>query len=1231
MNRFLCSFAIAVLLAAGVAGAETPVASAPATDPTLELARQYAQEALTNPVTVRNAAPLIRLHALRDDVDDLNVFAQVYWTLLSRRQVDPSVRMLARTFAAEIERTRGKTGKSAEMMEPLGYLSKFYVVGGFDNEGKGGCDTDFGPEGGLDLKASYPTRGRDVTWQKLNWKSSDGFVDLGSALRPNNEAIGYALTFLDAPDDTKVALGLGTSGAYRLWVNGQKVASDDRYNVASPDQARVSVRLRKGTNRVLLKICQESGPLGFFLRQERIEGEKGPLATSSLPETLPNLEKGVAPGPQQLPTLTQQFEREVKKDPNNAQLRADYAIVLAWTRAFEEKEHSDTVEAEKAADLAPNDDRVQLTAAEHQREEHNLRRKHLELALAADPKNPIVRYQLAQHELNREFPDRALNLIDATIADFPRFAEARLLRIRALEALERTARAWNETEETFRAFGKLPHVVDEAARASRRIDRAQESMDRMRVALALRYDDASTRRSLALQLADVGRVSDAEKELETQLRLDPFDNNTRLQLAELYAANGQLQDAEDKFKDAKMLCPDEPEVHEREGRALLEAGRKDDAIAAFERSLQLRPQNPALKEAVRSIKGETGALGAQYAVDIKPLLQKADSFAGEDAVYLVDNSYTRVQSSGLSSRFTQIAVKVYTQRGVDAFRSQPITFSPNRQEVRVLKARVLKPDGSIVDSYGEQERNINEPWTGMYYDARARVISFPQLSEGDVLELQYRLDDTAQENLLSDYWGDVDYVQASSPKVHYQFSVEMPAKRPLYWNKEHLGAGVGMKTEALADGRQLYQWTADNVPKVTPEPSMPGYAEVATTLHVSTYQTWDQVGRYYWGLVRDQLVPNEDLKKTVEAALKGVDRKDDLAVVRALYDFVVTNTRYVALEFGIHGYKPYRVDRILARRFGDCKDKASLMSAMLKVAGIDNRLVLLRMRHLGDIGAEPASLAAFNHAILYVPKFDMFLDGTAEFYGAKELPYSDRTANVLVVNPDGDSKFYTTPEAAAEDNLTDLSIDVALAADGTAKLNGKATVTGQGAPDYRRTYQAAATRKATFEQSWASQFPGLTVDSLKLSDLTKIEENVSMEYQLSVPRFSEVLGNGLRFYPFGTGRAFTQGFAALSERKYDVVFPNPFVNKLNFTYALPAGYTAAQVPADVQEDSPFGRARISFTQENGKIAAHGEIAFTSARIKAADYAAFRSWLIKVDQAFNRKITLQKPGGQTAAR
>jgi hypothetical protein len=151
---------------------------------------------------------------------------------------------------------------------------------------------------------------------------------------------------------------------------------------------------------------------------------------------------------------------------------------------------------------------------------------------------------------------------------------------------------------------------------------------------------------------------------------------------------------------------------------------------------------------------------------------------------------------------------------------------------------------------------MNEPWTGMYYDARARVLSFPALSVGDVLELQWRVEDTALENLLSDYFGDLDTVQALYPKRRYRYVVEMPKERPLYWNKATLPAWV-KPSQVAQDGRVAWHFEASNVPKVVPEPNMPGMSEVAATLHVSTYQTWDQVGRYWWGLVKDQLTPND--------------------------------------------------------------------------------------------------------------------------------------------------------------------------------------------------------------------------------------------------------------------------------------------------------------------------------------------------------------------------------------
>ncbi|HZA51391.1 MAG TPA: DUF3857 domain-containing protein, partial [Myxococcaceae bacterium] len=684
------------------------------------------------------------------------------------------------------------------------------------------------------------------------------------------------------------------------------------------------------------------------------------------------------------------------------------------------------------------------------------------------------------------------------------------------------------------------------------------------------------------------------------------------------------------FAAARALCPDEPEIHEREARALLQAGRRQDALAAFERALSLRPQNPSLREALRTLQGVNASYGLEHAFQVSALVKEADAFVGQDAVYLADYQYTRVQSSGLSSRFHQVAVKVFTQRGVDAFRVFPITYAPDRQDVQVTKVRIAKPDGSVVESFGESDRPINEPWSGMYYDARARELSFSSLAAGDVLELQYRLEDTARENLLSDYWGDVDYVQSTAAKLRYRYMVDMPASRPLSWNRGGLPPGIAARESPLPDGRVLYAWEASNVARIVPEPGMPGWAEVSPALHVSTYKSWDDVGRYWWGLVRDQLTPNDELRRTTEQALAGINRADPQAVVRALYNFVVTNTRYVALEFGIHGYKPYRVDRVLARRFGDCKDKASLIHAMLKVAGVDSRLVLLRMRHLGKLPPEPASLAAFNHAIVYVPSLDLYLDGTAAFHGAAELPTADRVANVLIVEPDGKSTFLTTPEGRAQDNATHVSLDVTLRADGGATATGQKRIGGVQAPEYRRAYESAATRKATFEQGWAQTFPGLRVTRVSMNDVARLDQAVEVDFEMDIPRYAEAPPEALRFHPFGGGRAYAQTFASLVEREHDLVMNAPWSSTFSFRYTLPAGYHARELPPPVNETTPFGSLRMSYRIEGGKLLAESELIVSVARVSAADYPAFRAFLGRVDQAFARKLSVSRAPTQAAA-
>lgn len=1193
-----------------------------------EAAQTHAKQALERASSPQAVADLARLHQLREEVDDLNLLAEPYATLMNRESAHPAVRKVARVLYADVERARGHLVKSRTVLEPLGFVQNFYVVGGFDNEGKRGCEVEHGPATAQDLQTVYAGKKNEVSWHRVPFKSLDGYVDLGAFVRPTKESVAYAMTFLEASQEGPVTFWLGTSGASRLYVNGKKVLSDDIYRVPRMDQIGVKVSLRQGLNKVVLKVCQDQGPFGFFLRA---------TGSASLKVVLPTQWSGLDKGPvgsaQPQPSVAQALKQLVDQRPSDAALRADYATVLAFTQSFDKDAHTDAKESAAAALKAPNQVNALLLAASLENDDRNLRRGFLEKAYRLAPTSPEVQWGLARHELDSGHPERAWPLLNTLLQNHPTFTRGRILLLQTLEALGERARA-TVLLSTYLRDSKLQFLLmKEGAHQARRMEKPMDAVHWLRAAIALRFDDNSLRKLLASILSDLGDIQEASNQIQWALALDPFDNDLRLRAAELFAANGKLPQAHVLFEQALELAPEDAEVHERQGRAWLLASETSKARASFHRALALRPQNPALRELLRKLDGETASYGSAYVLDVKALEAEADArYAKEDAVYLVDSSYTHVQPSGQASRSIQVGIKVYTARGVEAFRQFPISYSPARQEVHIVRARIRKPDGSVVDGYSDAERNVNEPWTGMYYDLRSKQLSFSTLGVGDILEVQYRIDDTAEDNLLSDYWGEVDYVQGTYVKLRYQFLVDMPKNRPLYWNKTRLGDKVVSNIEAVDEGRSLYRFTAAHVEKIVPESGMPGWAEVATTLHVSTYKTWEDVGRYYWGLVRDQLVINDELKKTVQQVLKNVDKKNEKAVIQAIYNFVVTHTRYVALEFGIHGYKPYRVDRILARRFGDCKDKASLIYTMLKVAGVEARLVLLRMRNLGDIGEEPASLAAFNHAIAYVPKYQLFLDGTAEFFNSEELPSSDRAANILIVEPNAPSVFSKTPEAAAADNASSVHLKMKLSPDGDVKVLGQTRTRGQEAPMSRRAYQSASNRKQTFEQSWAQLFPGLRLENLEISDVGLLDAEVETRFQFEASRYGEASNGTLRFYAFGGKRSFTQSFGSLRERKFDLLLQYPFSHTFRYEYELPLGYTLKEAAYSVTEASAFGSLSMRLFQENEKWVAEGSLDFSTSRIEGKDYAAFRAWLLKLDEAFARKLTATtEPAAAKSAR
>jgi len=1172
---------------------------------------------------------------------------------------DPEIRALARHRQASQELARGNVQRGAALLARLGFVERWLVLGPFDDEGKKGLETAYPPERSIELSASLPGKVREVAWRAVPPEAVvRGLVHLEALLRPANEVAAYALAVIDSPRAQPARLWFGGSGRAKVWVNGAPALTDRGDHPARLDQRGALVALQAGPNRVLVKLCQgPGGRMAFALRLADERGEGLPFQPAGLQVRDPTallsggLPPALRPGarPVELPGLVERLERSAAGAARlpgpagrdaEAAARQLLAVALDLRQSADAQERRAAREARRAAELRPGDVPLQLLAASLE-EERNARQARLAAAQAAAPGDARVLLALAEERLGLERPFEAVRLLERAVAAAPGWAVARVELAAARERAGQGAAALAERLALGERTPPTLPAVSAAAGAARREGDLDRAAGFLRAALALRYDDAAARASLGRLLLARGDLDGAVALQAEAQRLDPSDVPGRLAAADLLSANGRDEEAEAAFAEALRLCPEEAEAWERRGRSRLRSGRTADALADLRRAQELRPQDPAVKELVRSLEPATERFEAPYLADAAALARAPDG-AGpqDDAVILSDLEVVRLHRSGLASRYQQLVVKAITQRGADQARRQSIGYDPGRQEVKVERGRILKADGTTVEAWEESDQSASEPWYRLYYDTRTRTLTFPALQPGDVLELAWRLDDTAAENLLSDYFGDLTLVAGAEPRRRFDYVLLAPADRPIHASAPPL---LTSGRRELPGGLVEHRWQATDVARVQPEPRMPGWAEVVPTLHVSTYGSWEEVDRFYWGLVRDQLAVTPEIsalaRRLAEEALaaRGQDRRllskglaaldpaTQRAVVAALYGFVVTQTRYVGLEFGIHGYKPYRVGQVLERRFGDCKDKASLTHALLGAVGLDSKLVLLRMRRLGRVAERPASLAAFNHAILWVPSLDLWLDGTASYTGTRELPAEDRGASVLVVEPGGTPRFGRIPDAAPEENLLESRFDLALSADGSARVIGGSRVAGVQAPAYRRAYQSESTRRSTLEKAFNRNFPGLAVEQVILSDLDRLEEDVRMDFVLQVPRWAERDGAGLRFSPFGRGAGYAETWASLAERRHDLVLGSPTVNRFQYRVTLPPAWRAGALPEPAAGETPQAAFSVAWRRDGDAVVAEGFVTFRASVVPAASYPAFRDLMTRLDRALGRTVTAAPAG------
>ncbi len=1223
---------ILVLLVGGLVAA--PLAQAKPTRAERNLKRRAADLRRFGP-TPRGALSLYGLSALRPRLP-----RAAYAGFLKRAvrlRLHPLTRDVLRFVQLTEARAAGRTAEARKLRQELGLPRALWVVGPFDNEGGAGARRRFGPElrPGAPLRTdrTWVGKGATVGWRRLPAVFPSGILRPAAFMEAGESSVVYLRTDLQVPRAGVAALRLGTNGDYRVWLNGALVADRTVRRPLRPDQDAVGIRLRQGRNTLLIKLSAEGRAPQAMVRVTAAKG--GPLRGLTFLEPKRGHGSGVTvlgrhgkpvAGPR-VTTLQGTLEAAIKRRPKDPALLRDLARFHRLVHPDDPRKEHARSWAEKWRAQKPSAAAWRMVAACSRTADEQ--RRALEAALKVEVRDALAHLQLGELAVDAGYYARARRHFRRALALDPGLVRAGI-KLAELAQLQRMpAAADRRLQDLARTHGQREDL--RLARAALAIDRGQQATAQRILAahVARRATDLASLARLANLARRRLKPDRVQHWLRAQIAARPDWLRPRIALAHSLAVNGKPQQGLRVVQQALSLAPAVFRLYRALGNVALRGGLRAAARRAYTRALAIRPQALQVKRLLSYLERRgPDPLVKRWAKDARALARAAWKARGttEDAEVLLDTTAYHVLPSGLARRFQQRIVHIHTRKGVAAWREFDLDYLPDTQQLEVRVARVIRPDGSEVEAR-QHDVQLSDPAIRMYYDRRVKVIRFAGLRPGDVIELQTLLADIPASNAFKDYFGTILPLQASAPIRHLQVAVSLPANRRIRFNRPAL---PGLRHVTRREkGRVLHLWEVHHVKAVQDEPQMPGWAETHAHLLISTFQTWREVARWYWGLVKEQYYADADLRRAAHQAVAGKRTLRDK--VLAIYHLVVTKTRYVSLAFGMHTYKPYSAPQVFARKFGDCKDKAMLMAVMLKEVGITGYPVLVRTRRGGRLEKQPPSLAVFDHAILYVPRLRLWLDGTAERTGANEFPWADQGMIALII--DGkDGQLVQTPVQPARANRIRRRLDLRLRPDGSADVTDTWTITGQEARWWRTQFTDPATRATTYEKLINRVFPQAKVSAITLSDPDALERPVHITAVYRVPGLASGDKARWRVDLSLSEDPLTSTYAPLSKRTHPVLYHYPFDLQVEIHVRWPkawrfeAGPPATHVRVGGTAKAPAAAADQQVTHARGRLTLKRRLTLRQVRWPVRDYASLRRFWTQVDQALQPNLRLTPRSG-----
>jgi hypothetical protein len=603
---------------------------------------------------------------------------------------------------------------------------------------------------------------------------------------------------------------------------------------------------------------------------------------------------------------------------------------------------------------------------------------------------------------------------------------------------------------------------------------------------------------------------------------------------------------------------------------------------------------------------------------------------------IVNDEATRtIGEDGRARTVTTFAVRFLTRASFGRAVAAAGYNTDSGGKVLELRAWLIRPDGSV-KKYGKDETIDRIADTSNLYDeSRVKVISAERDAEvGAVFGFQATTEERPW--FPQDEW----WFQAEMPSLVSRFTLVLPAG----WRAS--GAVFNApKVEPTVSGNS-YTWEMRNLPRVETEPEGPSVRSLAAHLAVKygpaansaafrNFDSWADVSKWYAELADPQAALDDPL--ALKARELTASAKTELEKIRAVGRYV-QGIQYVSIQIGIGGWRPHPAAQVFAKQYGDCKDKATLMRAMLKAVKLDSYPVLIYSGDRTRVREEWVSPGQFNHLILAVRVSDetqapavvthptlgrlLVFDPTDPNTPVGDLPEHEQGSWALVA-AGADGQLLRMPATPPEANTVERTAEVTLAPDGSISAVVRERTLGQSAASERGIFKELS--RGDY-QKVIERWAGAGAAGARFTRIEPADDHAGGRFSLDVEFTASAYGQSMQdrllvFQPAVIGRTGT-AWLAPQTRKHPVLLESKSFNE-TARFKLPAGFDVDELPDPVKIDSPFGSYTASYEVKDGQLLYTRRLVQRAATIPADKYAEVRAFFGRVRASEEAPVVLAR--------